>query len=291
MMKLNMAAIAATAAITLSAGTLYAQTPAPAPSPRPAKQSTPRAKPAAPQAAPQPAPSTGKSLCVASAIGGKFNIQTIGFTVFSNDVQTVAIDSWALDDVAFRKTASIVSKLFAVRRITMPQSTFADFQRPLGGILFGNRTPGLDGAIATLVAANPGCSFYMVLTRTFTRFESTNQNIEGIGLLNRENPLIERRWLHVIFTIRVIDGQSREVVRSEMARLDLEQTSGIIGIYGASRQVDKSWWPASPQAVVQSGQLRSATQALIEQALTVTLPNIFEPRANTPSPVVERHGQ
>src|SRR5688500_16146991 len=143
MTKLKMAAVAAAAAITLSASALYAQTPAPAPSPRPAKQSAPRAKPAAPQAAPQPAPSTGKSLCVASAIGGKFNIQTIGFTVFSNNVQTVAIDSWGLDDVAVRKTASIVSGRFAVRRISMPPSTFADFHRPLG-ILFGNRTPGLD---------------------------------------------------------------------------------------------------------------------------------------------------
>jgi hypothetical protein len=289
MTKLKMAAIAAAAAITLNASALYAQSPTPAPSPRPAKPSPPRAKPAAPQAAPQPAPSTGKSLCVASAIGGKFNIQTIGFTVFSNNVQTVAIDSWGLDDVAVRKTASIVSGLFAVRRISMPPSTFADFQRPLGGILFGNRTPGLDGAIQTLVAANPSCNFYMALTRTFTRFESSNQNIEGIGLLNRENPLFERRWLHAIFTIRVIDGQSREVVRSEMARLDVDQNSGLVGIYGASRPVDKSWWPASPQTVAQSAQLRSATQALIEQALTVTLRNMFEPRPSASNPVAERN--
>jgi hypothetical protein len=290
MMKMKVAAIAA-AAVALSTSALHAQTPAPAPAPKPAKQSAPRAKPPAkPPAQPQQAaPSTGKTLCVASALGGNFNIQTIGFTVFSNAVQTAPIDSWGLDDLAVRKTTSIVSGLYAVRRISMPPSTLTDFRRPLGGILFGNRTPGLDGAIQTLVASNPGCHFYMLLTRSFTRFESTNQNIEGIGLLNRENPLFERRWLHAIFTVRVIDGQTREVVRSEMGRLDVNQNSGMIGIYGASREVGKDWWPASPQAVTQSAQLRNATQALIEQALTVTLRNMFEPGAAAPSPVVERN--
>ena len=281
MMMLKVAAAAA--AITFTASTLYAQTPAPAPTPK-SKQSAPRAKPAAPQRA----PSSGKTLCVASALGGNFNLQTIGFTVFGNDVQTAPIDSWGLDDLAVRKTASIVSGRFTVRRISMPPGTLADFRRPLGGILFGNRTPGLDGAIQTLAAANPGCNFYMLLTRTFTRFESSNQNIEGIGLLNRENPLFERRWLHALFTVRLIDGQSREVVRSEMGRLDVNQNSGLVGIYGASRQVEKSWWPASPQAVAQNAQLRNATHALIEQALTVTLRNMFDPGATPPSPMVER---
>ncbi len=204
MMKLKIAAIAAAAAITLSAGALYAQAPTPAPSPRPAKQSAPRAKPASPQAAPQPAPSTGKSLCVASAIGHKFNVQTIGLMVFGNALEEASIDSLvsrrrprpqghATDGPAICGAAAGRAEA-CVGGLRGPPGAFQGPQRRIS-------------SPASRAAAGGKCDRVLTATRGSSGYGGTNQTLYGLGVLNHGRPINERVYVFVTYDLVLYDGK------------------------------------------------------------------------------------
>ena len=278
MTNLKMAAIAAAATITLGAGALYAQTPAPAPSPRPAKQSAQRAKPAAPQAAPQPAPSTGKSLCVASIIGHKFNVQTIGLMVFGNALEEASIQSWGLDDALLRRVTQLMGRQYAVRRLDVPQHVLAAYEGPQQ--LFKDRN--VDFIAALRAAAGDKCDLVLTATRGSSGYGGTNQTLYGLGVLNHGRPINERVYVFVTYDLVLYDGKDFSRLRHTWPSTDPPVIGALVGpgIRGMYRRVDNAWWPGSAQAAAQSEPLKSTTRALVEEGVSKSVPGMFTEAVN-----------
>jgi hypothetical protein len=86
---------------------------------QPAKPKTPAA--VSPQPAKPIAVDGGKCIGVVSAIGDTFSLQKIGITVFGNELNSVPIDSWQIDNMVITKISAFLSKAWTVKRISYPK--------------------------------------------------------------------------------------------------------------------------------------------------------------------------
>src|SRR5580700_1348258 len=99
---------------------------------QPAQPKT-RADVSPPPAKPNVADS-GKCIGVVSAIGDTFSVQKIGITVFGNELNTVPIDSWQIDNIVIAKISAFLNKAWTVKRISYPKGAFSSLderQHPL----------------------------------------------------------------------------------------------------------------------------------------------------------------
>jgi hypothetical protein len=254
------------------------------PSPKKSAALPAHTKPAtAPAAVAAPAPS-GPSLCVVSAIGHKFDVQTIGLTVFGNALVSVDTSSWGLDDLAVRKVGALTGGHFAVRRLVLERAALAAYEAPKksifqGGPLFRDADKEFADMLRTAAAAAPKCDFYLAITTTTSALGDTNQYLAGIGILDRGAGPLSLQFLFAILDARLYDGrtfalQTEKLVRSGPA-IDLGEILTGPGIHGLYRRVDQSWLPNPPQTAAQNPRLRDAVWALIESGLANTIPAVL----------------
>jgi len=252
------------------------------PAPKPAKPAAPAAskpKPAAkpkPQTPPkqtaaQPAPS-GKSVCVASALGHGIEVQKVGFMVFGNSLDGVPVD-WGIDEAAARKIQEVLGREFAVRRVTVPKAALAELEtRRIG--FFRNEN---DEFLRAVAAGAGKCDFYSTLNRASSQFAGTNQSVAGLGIVRHDHPLFPRMYVFASYVIRMYDGNLTHM-RSEKPTMHplLVTPLTTAGLSAMYREVDQSWWPEPAQTAAKSAQLKSATRALVEEGLAKKMPQMFE---------------
>jgi hypothetical protein len=241
-------------------------------------------KPAtAPAAVAAPAPS-GASLCVVSAIGHEFDVQTIGLTVFGNALESADTTSWGLDDLAVRKVGALTAGHFAVRRLVLERAALAAYEAPKksifqGGPLFRDANKEFADMLKTAAAAAPKCDYYLAINSVTSALGDTNQYLTGIGILDRGVGPLSSQFLFAILDARLFDGrtfalQTEKLVRSGPA-IDVGEILTGPGIHGLYRRVDKSWLPNPPQTAAQNPRLRDAVWALIESGLANTIPAVL----------------
>lgn len=207
-----------------------------------------------------------KTVGVVSAIGHKFTLQKVGVTVFGNELNEVRIDSWGVDNAAAGKVSALLGSRYSVKRISFaPQDLDENVE-----------------STVRKIAATQRCDLYLVITRASVPFGGTNQLVSGLGIVEGGgaiNP--DNVHLFAVTAVHVYDGQT-------FARLSWQRTDFLIGssltgriINGPYRTLDRSWWPATPQAV-HSDKLKSATRTLVEQSLVKTIPEVMgaKPAAN-----------
>jgi hypothetical protein len=255
----------------------------------PRKQAKPRrAKdvPAAPQSQ-----SAGKTICVASGLGRTFDVKTIGLMVFGNALERVAIESWGIDDAVVRQVGAVVGKQYAVQRIKVPQAALAAYEKPA---LFSSPINDLFAAVRAATPPPAKCELYVLVNTTSSSYPGTNQTLDGLGILHHDT-LFERHYLYAIYSIYVFDGATSTRLRGETAATDPILMSAISGpgIHGMYRRLDKSWWPATPQAAAQNAQLKNATRMLVEEGLAKTVPGMLSSSSaaarGADTPPVNRH--
>ena len=181
-------------ALAVAQPALAQTAPTPAPNPSPSKPSP--AKPACEETGttktgrrrdprpPRPPPSVARCIGVIPHLGDRFAVQTIGLTVFGNDLKEVPIESWGLDDLVVARVRAAAGTRFAVRRIAYPANAFEPFDNPPSR-LFRNARKDLKGVVQTIAGAG-GCERYVVVDQgREARWVGTNQLFEGIGMFNR----------------------------------------------------------------------------------------------------------
>lgn len=75
--------------------------------------------------------------------------------------------------------------------------------------------------------------------------------------------------------MRVYDGQTFVVLARQR---DFKWQQSLVGgaiINGPNRQVDKTWWPASPAHVAQDIKLKQAMVELLDQSVATMLAELF----------------
>ena len=257
MEPIRFAALAAAFIICSQSG-VAAQAPAPAERKAPAQTQTERNSAAAGERKPQaqrkqtaqpkqPEPS-GRSVCVASAIGHTFHVQKIGVMVFGNALDKIPIDSWGIDDAAVRKIGQMLGKEFAVRRLSVPQAALHAYENPAPFSGWG-RDP-LEELLRAAAPAGGKCEFYLTVTRASTQFADKNQTLTGLGMLDHALGVFGYAYhLYAAFSVRVYDGNFK-FLKGELATTDplltLQSFMGP-GIRAMYRKVDQTWWPEPPQ--------------------------------------------
>ena len=202
-----------------------------------------------------------RTIGVISAIGETFALQKIGLTVFGNERSEVPIDSWAIDENVAGKISLLVGKRFAVKKINFPRGTFRKVEEAAQ----------LRDRVRAIAAAQR-CDLYVVVSRAASNFGTSNQVVEGLGLVESSG-LMGTVHLYALSVISVFDGRTFEVLREQ--RSSIGQNTFLADIKGPHRDVGASAWPTSGQ-VAQNAPLRSATWGLVEQSLAVTIPELIQ---------------
>lgn len=215
--------------------------------------------------------------CVASNLGQTFGVQKIGAMVFGNSLDQVAIGAWGIDDAAVRKASQILTKQFAVRRIYLSKTKQTGNETRTGSWSFFRNSSGDPARVLRAAAGTGKCDVYLVLTRSSSSYGGTNQVLTGLGIVDH-SVLMERVYLFASYAIQIYDGKTFEVLKSDIPANEHSLVQGFTGpgINAMYRRVDKSWWPATPQAAAQSAQLRNATRELVEKGIAKMLPFMLQ---------------
>jgi hypothetical protein len=211
----------------------------------------------------------GGSVCVASAIGHRFDIQTIGLTVFGNSLQSTPIDSWGIDDLALSKVASLLPGM-TVRRMYLSRPALLAYEaRQTGDIFTRNRGAEFMTALRAAALTVPKCDFYLAVVRYDGQYAGTNQTISGLGVLKHDVTIVSRTIVFAVITPMLYDRNFNSI-RMPFSANDFgnAMAAGLTGESPNEQQIDSSNWPATPQAAVQSAILRDTTKLLVDRILT-----------------------
>jgi hypothetical protein len=218
-----------------------------------------------------PTPPSTKCIGVVSAIGDTFSLRKIGLTVFGNDLNKVPIDTWQIDDLVVSKISTFLSRSWTVRRFSYPRGAFASLEgtHPL----FYNYDENLAGIVRGVSSSTP-CDHYVVVVKSGSALNGSNQGVSGLGILETGAPFRMGDLLYALYSIRIYDGHSFAVLGRQNAVTEEPNLLNTFGkpLGGPYIKVDTSWWPDSgaPSAMVKEG-----IRSLIEKSLDVTMPLIL----------------
>jgi hypothetical protein len=216
-----------------------------------------------------------KSVCAISGIGDTFSLQKVGATVFGNALDKAPIDAWGIDEFLTNKIGAQLSRRFDVKRISAPKGAFAEIERvksPFSADAKDYRLEIKD--IARGIVGSQKCDLVVAVTKSGSQFSSTNQAVFGLGIVDGSNFVFTSVWLFGITEIRVYDGQTFAILGHKRSYTWQPSLVGVV-IRGPSRQVDKTWWPASPAHVASDARLKQATMELLEQSMATMIADLF----------------
>jgi hypothetical protein len=233
----------------------------------PARKPASRAKPIARPAG--PAESGPCQIGVISAIGDLFAVQKIGLTVFGNDLAEVPIEAWGLDDLVVARVRAAAAPGAGVRKIAYPKGLFAPYDNPT--TIFRNSQNELT-ALVRQITANSGCERYFVVTKLTVKLDSTNQDIRGVGILNRGVGPLSRTSLFAHVQLTEFDGQTFAIRRLPFAGFG----SALAGAFRIGQdpltELDNASFPEPAAEAANNAMLRDHTRALLAARLDKTLP-------------------
>jgi hypothetical protein len=254
-----------------------------APKPSPTKPSPTKPSPTKP-AAKKPEPPQSDAAAQSGAcgigviphIGESFVLQSIGITVFGNDLKEVPIASWGLDDLIVARVRAAVGLRFAVRRIAYPANAFAAYEK-----FHLTLSPDNDlKEVVQTIAGTSGCERYVVVIDSGSQFGGSNQSVKGIGIVH-VGGVIDRfsaAYLFALTALYVLDGHTFDVLKKGFGSIDEKSMpSGLLGpgpISGPNRKLEDFAWPPAPDAVTG---LREPTRALLAASLDVALSRLLAP--------------
>jgi hypothetical protein len=265
-------------ALALVQPALAQTAPPAAPKASPAKP--PAAKPAAKKPAPpkpEAAAPNGPCIGVISHMGQSFALQSVGLTMFGNDLKEVPI-SWGLDDLVVDRVRATAGPNFVVRRLAYSADIFEPVDHPS---LF--HIPDLKGIVQSIVGAG-GCERYVLVVQGNDQFGNTNQRVKGVGIVHRGG-IIDRfdiNYLFALSSLSVFDGHTFEILKQGGGTLGgltlgerlAESVTRTSPLRGPSRELEDFAWPPAPDAVTR---LREPTRALLAASLDRVLPGLLTP--------------
>lgn len=211
-----------------------------------------------------------KTVGVISAVGSKFALQKVGITVFGNELNEVPVGTWGLDEAVVSRVSAVLSKRFTVKRIAVPQGAFAAYEKPAP---FSDSDAILQDIVRKL-AGSANTDLIVVVTRAGVPFGSTNQTVAGIGMIEfggAINP--DNVTLYAVTAVHLYNGRTFE--RLLWQRPGFSIGSSMMGnvINAPHRKLDRTWWPATPQAV-NSEKYKAAVRALLADGVAGTVPGM-----------------
>jgi hypothetical protein len=211
-----------------------------------------------------PPPESAKAIAAARTVGiftmagaklDKFTLQKTGFTAFGDQRDEVPIESWGIDKVVGDKIAAVLGRRFTVRTITIPKEAWAgawETQEVLSKL------------------ESPQKSDLYIFVKTTNKLFARNVNVTGLGMIDHGEDVV----LFANISVHLFGGKDSGLLNWRAAGFDLRRPKDDF-INAPHRKLDRTWWPATPQAAVQSEKLKSATRALVEEGLADAIPGLL----------------
>lgn len=271
-------------AVLLGLALAHAAEAQPAPPPqqpaKPAAQTKPAPKPPAkprPESAAKTGAKSGAQSAAASGpcgIGvishvGEVSIQQVGIMVFGNDLKEVPVPGWGLDDLVVARVRAAAGPRGNVRKIAYAPGAFAPYDRP-EATLFRNPEKDLTSVVQA-VAKTAGCERYVVVVQGGSQFMTTNQTVNGIGVVSYAGV---RTYLFVLTSIYVYDGRSFAVLKRGAGGgryVPFSDMFGGTGIRGPSREMKGLPWPPAPDA------FRDEARSMLSESLDKGVAEVLAP--------------
>jgi hypothetical protein len=214
-------------------------------------------------AAPETATALAKARTVGviSAVGGKFTLQKVGITVFGNELNEVPIGSWGLDDAVASRVSAVLGKRFTVRRISVPAGLTWESEAAVQ-------------ANVRKLAASANCDLYIVVTGAGAPFGGTNQHVGGVGMVEYGgaiNP--DNVTLFAVTAVHLYDGRTFERLLWQRPGFAIGGSIGNV-VNAPHRRLDRTWWPATAQAV-NNEKYKAAARALLADSIGATVPEVM----------------
>jgi hypothetical protein len=213
-----------------------------------------------------PAAPAMSKIGIVSAIGDKLYLRKVGVTVFGNESQERAIDSWRIDDLMTAKLRSALAGRFEVRPVTYRRAAFANLENR-----FAIGVEQLRAETVRAEVSPQGLDAYLIVNKGIGQFGQTNQTLFGLGLV--EGPTVvngDNIYVHAFYSLSMVDGHAWTLGAATYSGLPDGQ--GLFGprAKAVMRQVDHTWSPASPD-VASNQRLKGAIVELIDRSLPSTL--------------------
>jgi hypothetical protein len=273
-------------ALAVAQPALAQTAPTPTPKPSPAKPAVKKPAPQKSDAGAAAAAQHGPCIGVIPHLRDRFAVQTIGLTMFGNDLKEVPIESWGLDDLVVARVRAAAGTRIAVRRLAYPADAFEPFDNPPNR-LFRNASKDLKGVVQAIIAGAGGCERYVVVIKGVGQWVGTNQLLEGIGVVNRGT----FTYLFADTSLFVFDGHTFDVLKTGDGALDNEKivpdplVNAMLQterVRGPNRELKELQRPNEPDAVfvwpptqATVMGLREATRALLAESLDHVLPKLL----------------
>lgn len=211
------------------------------------------------------------SICVVSALGNMFAVSSFGLTMFSNDTTMVNIDSWQLDEFVRTRMHQIIGTRFDVSPIKSSGSPFASLDQP--GALFRNKTAERNEIVRKLVLGER-CEYVLLVVPASSTVSTTNQSVRGVGIVrNGDGLIVDNVHVFALAKIVLMENGSFKELTEQVLTSPNQQTGLFSTISGPHRKLDAKDWPV-PAHTVDNLQMRATIVAMLDAALTVTLPEV-----------------
>jgi hypothetical protein len=211
-----------------------------------------------------------RTVGVISAVGSTFTLQKVGITVFGNELKEVPIGAWGLDDAAAGRVSAALGKRFTVKRIPVPPGSFAAYDTPAP---FSDSDATLQATVRKL-AGSGSYDLIVVVTRAGVSFSGTNQVVAGVGMVEGGgaiNP--DNVTLYAVTTVHLYDGRTFERLTWQRPGFSIGGSMGNV-VNAPHRSLDRTWWPATPEAV-NAEKYKAAARTLLADSVSKAVQDIM----------------
>ncbi len=199
-----------------------------------------------------------KSIAIISAIGDELTISSLGGTIFSRSQNTIAINSWLVDDLISKRSAELLQPRFAIIPLSDERQKFLQ--------VTPNSSPGsLSGALKTLPKAEGVDAYVVILKSSRKNWPWIGQDVTGLAL-SRNATLGAPEWYraHTLYAIYVFDARSLQQVDWRIAK-----SSDKYPLPWPVMQADAALWPTDGRTLKpeQAERLKTMIADLLNDSL------------------------
>jgi hypothetical protein len=213
-----------------------------------------------------------RTICVVSALGNAFAVNTIGLTMFGSNQTNVPVETWQVDEYVTTRVAELVGTRFNIQRVNAPGNAFASLEK--SGALFRNLEAERVDIVRKLVLGER-CDYHLLVMRTTSSVGTTNQKVSGYGVVRSgDGVIVDSVHLFALAKLVLYENHSYKV----LAELPLHGPGGLFtAISGPYKKLESADWPSPPSAA-DNANLKAGTMALLDAGLVSTLPEVVSIR-------------
>lgn len=214
----------------------------------------------------------GGTVCLMSTVGQQFELKKVGITVFGNDEKSISIADWNIDEKVLVKVKNLLGDRYTVNRIDFSGETMNEAFDETFGVF--RDLPAHRRKVLGKQLDAASCTYLLTVTPGSSSFGSGNQFVRGLGVVDAEGLIGDRRHVYALSYLQVFDTRTME-------RLDW--SSGRSGedllfatIKGPHKEIEGNIEETPAEAFAALPETRETVWAFLDRSLEANVPGLFK---------------